>query len=267
MVILKNAANAKIKNALGWAADLTGLLRRNFRSHMIIMAFHRVNDWMEEDGITCDSKKFELFCRFFKSHFSVVPLTTQLAGFYDGKDIGGTLSITFDDGYRDNFEVAAPILRQLGLPATFFVTTGFIGTTYVPQWDQHLTPHPGWMNWDQVRALRDQGFEVGAHTDHHIDLGSSTPEIIRTELAQCRAKLRDELGVPATLFAYPFGDRRNISTSALQLVREAGFTCCLSCCGGINGPASNPFDLNRISVSPWYSTPHQLGLEIFMRTA
>lgn len=258
---------AKVKNVLGQAADFAGLLKRNFRLQMIIMAFHRVNDWMAEDGITCNPGKFESFCRFFRSHFTVVPLAAQIAGYSDGVDMGGTLSITFDDGYRDNLEVAAPILRQLDLPATFFVTTGFIGTDYVPPWDQHLMRQPGWMDWNQVRALRDQGFDVGAHTDHHIDLGSSSPEMIRTELAQCRATLQSELGVPATLFAYPFGSPRNISPSSVELVREAGFKCCLSCCGGVNPPTGDPFNLNRISVSPWYSTPYQLGLEIIMHRA
>ena len=252
---------------MGVAAGFAGLLRREFRSRMIIIAFHRVNDWMIEDGITCKPDKFELFCRFFQSHFKVVPLAAQIEGCRGGLDMGGTLSITFDDGYRDNLEVAAPILRQLGLPATFFVTTGFIGTDYIPPWDQHLPHQPGWMDWSQIRALRDQGFEVGAHTDHHIDLGASSPELIRSELAQCRATLQRQLGVPATLFAYPFGGRRNISPSSLELVREAGFECCLSCCGGVNAPTENPFKLNRISISPWYSTPHQLGLEILIRRA
>lgn len=257
----------KIKNFLGLAADLAGLMRRDFRSHMVIVAFHRVNDWMVEDGITCNSEKFELFCRFFQSHFAVVPLAAQIAGCRDGKDMGGTLSITFDDGYRDNLEVAAPILRRLSLPATFFVSTGFIGTDYVPTWDQHLERHPGWMDWSEVRALRDAGFEVGGHTDSHIDLGSSGPELIRTELARCRARLQSELGIPATLFAYPFGGRQNILPSSLELVRQAGFECCLSCCGGVNASTGDPFGLNRISLSPWYSTPHQLGLEILIRRA
>lgn len=263
----RSTITAKIKTALGRSADFTGLLRRDFRSQMVIVAFHRVNDWMAEDGITCSSGKFESFCRFFRSHFTVVPLAAQIAGCRDGRDTSGTLSITFDDGYRDNMEIAAPILRKLRLPATFFVTTGFIGTDYVPPWDQHLARQPGWMDWDQVRALREQGFDVGVHTDHHIDLGASSEELIRTELQRCRVVLQNELGVSATLFAYPFGGRGNISPPALQLVREAGFECCLSCCGGVNAPKSDPFALNRISVSPWYSTPHQLGLELLIRRA
>jgi peptidoglycan/xylan/chitin deacetylase (PgdA/CDA1 family) len=93
--------------------------------------------------------------------------------------MGGTLSITFDDGYRDNYEVAAPILKRLDLPATFFVTTGFIGTRRVAPWDQNLVRQPGWMDWDQVRSLASQGFEIGCHTDTHIDMGTADEQTVR----------------------------------------------------------------------------------------
>ena len=264
---MNEPAKKKIKSLLGRAAESTGIFARDFRSKMVVVTFHRVNDWMEEDGITCSSAKFEAFCEFFRKHFRVVRLSEQLAGFRDGHGMGGTLSITFDDGYRDNFEVAAPILRRLGLPAAFFVATAFIGTEYAPPWDQHLARQPGWMSWDQVRSLRDQGFEIGAHTDGHIDLATQDSRAIRAELASCRSKLQEALGAPPTLFAYPFGGRDNISPMSVELVREAGFTCCLGAFGGVNPAVADPFQLNRISVGGWFATPHQLGLEILLRRA
>ena len=264
---MNDETKKKIKGALGRMADAAGLLVPNFRSKLIVVTFHRVNDWMTEDGITCDSRKFETFCRYFRNHFNVVPLTEQVAGCRDGRPMGGTLSITFDDGYRDNVEVAAPILRRLELPATFFVTTGFIGSDYVPPWDAHLPQQPGWMTWEQVRALRKQQFDIGGHTVHHIDMGAESPEVIRGELAQCRATLEEKLGEPATLFAYPFGGRSNISAEAVGMVREAGFECCVSACGGINSPVADPFSLNRISVGGLFATPDQLGFEIFSKRA
>lgn len=257
----------KIKSLLGRAAEGAGMFARDFRSKMVVVTFHRVNDWMEEDGITCNATKFQAFCDFFRRHFRVVRLSEQLAGCQEGTGMGGTLSITFDDGYRDNFEVAAPILRKLDLPAVFFVATGFIGTEYTPPWDQHLARQPGWMSWDQVRSLRDQGFEIGAHTDGHIDLATQDADLIRAELARCRSKLQEALGAAPTLFAYPFGGRNNISPASVELVREAGFKCCLSTFGGVNPAVADPFQLNRISVGGWFATPHQLGLEILLRRA
>lgn len=261
------ATKKRIKNILGHLAEASGLLARDLRSKMVVVTFHRVNNWMCEDDITCTPEKFETFCMFFQKYFKIVPLAEQISRSQGVNAAGGTLSITLDDGYRDNFEVAAPILRKLGLPATFFVATGFIGTDNVPPWDQHLARQPGWMNWDQVRSLRDQDFDIGAHTDGHIDLGAISPDSIRSELLKCRMKLKDELGVLPKLFAYPFGGKNNITNESIELVREAGFECCLGAFGGVNLPEADPFFLNRISVGGWFSTPHQFAFEIVSRRA
>ena len=260
-------AKKRLKSLMGRAADAFGLLTRDFSSTMVIVTFHRVNDQMEPDGITCSAATFETFCRFFQAHFKIMSLHQQIAGCRSGQNTAGTLSITFDDGYRDNAEIAAPILRRLGLPATFFVVTGFIGTDYTAPWDAHLARPPQWMDWNHLRSLRDQQFEIGAHTDGHIDLGTAEPAAIQADLARCRAKLQAELGAPPRLFAYPFGGREHIRPASVELVRQAGFECCLSSCGSVNGPVADPFQLNRINVGGWFETPHQLGMEIMLRRA
>jgi peptidoglycan/xylan/chitin deacetylase (PgdA/CDA1 family) len=259
---MKTPIAKQIKRTLGRVFRMTGLLEHRFRSRMIIVAFHRVSDALPEDLITHSSSKFEEYCRFFRRHFKVVPLSAQVAGRHAAGELGGTLSITFDDGYLDNFETAAPILRKLGLPATFFVATGFIGSQTVAPWDRQLVRQPGWMDWEQVRGLASQGFEIGCHTDSHIDLGAADAETIRAELETSKRKLEHQLGRPVRLFAYPFGAPNNISRRALELVREAGFTCCLSCYGGTNPLSASPFELNRIPIARGFETPDQFGFDM-----
>jgi len=250
-----------IKALCGHAAGISGVYSRAFRSKMTIVAFHRVTDELPEDGLTCGSEKFEAFCRFFRKYFQVLPLSEQIEGCRAGADLGGTLSITFDDGYLNNFEVAAPILKKLRLPATFFATTGFIGSQIVAPWDRQLPVRQGWMTWDHLRSLVSMGFEIGNHTDTHIDLGAADPAAIRREFEVSKAKFEDALGATARLFAYPFGGREHFNAAALELVRAAGFTCCASCCGGINETTPNPFDLKRIPIAGWFRTPDQFGFE------
>jgi peptidoglycan/xylan/chitin deacetylase (PgdA/CDA1 family) len=253
---------ARIKTICGRAAGITGVYSRKFRSRMTIVAFHRINDELpDDDGLTCGARKFEAFCKFFRRYFRVLPLSAQVAGCRAGADLGGTLSITFDDGYLDNFEVAAPILKRLGLPATFFVTTGFIGSRIVAPWDEELPRQPGWMSWEQVRDLVSMGFEIGNHTDTHLDLGTADAATIRAELETSNRKLAEALGTPPRLFAYPFGGREHFSQQAAQLVREAGFINCASCYGGENGVCPDPFDLKRMPIAGWFRTPHQFGFE------
>ncbi len=255
----------RVKAVIGHAAAMAGMFAWDFRSKMVIVTFHRVTDDLpEEDGLTCSSARFEKFCEFFRAHFRVIPLAEQVAGCTAARDMGGTLSITFDDGYRDNFEVAAPVLRKLGLPATFFVVTGFVGTQTVAPWDRQLPHQPGWMDWGQLRQLVSQGFDIGSHTDTHVDLGTADEQTVRLELETSRRKLHDQLGKPARLFAYPFGRRDNISERARELVRQSGFDCCISAEGGTNAPTPSPFDLNRIVVGPGFAIPEQFGLDLLI---
>ncbi|HEX4049400.1 MAG TPA: polysaccharide deacetylase family protein [Steroidobacteraceae bacterium] len=256
----------RLKSALGHVAGSAGVYARRFRSRMTIVAFHRVNDWMETDGLTCSSAKFESFCKFFSDHFRIVPLSQQVAGCRTGANVGGTLSITFDDGYVDNFEVAAPILKKLGLPAAFFVASGFLDTSIVAPWDRSSADSRGWMSWDQVRLLAAQGFEIGSHTHRHINLGATDEATIRADLRESKGRLLQELGRPAQLFAYPFGGRADISIRSRELVREEGFECCVSCFGGSNSMVADPFHLNRISIADWFESPNQFGFEMLMET-
>jgi peptidoglycan/xylan/chitin deacetylase (PgdA/CDA1 family) len=264
---MKTPVTKRVKGTLGRAAALAGVFARDFRSKMIIVTFHRINDDLPEDGLTASSSKFAAFCQFFRAHFKVVPLAQQVAGCRAGEDVGGTLSITFDDGYRDNFEVAAPILRRLNLPATFFPVTAFIGTRTVAPWDRELVQQPGWMDWEQLRTLAAQGFEIGCHTDSHVDLGTADAATARAELEVSSRKLHEQLGRPVRLFAYPFGGRDNLSAGARELVREAGFTCCVSCYGGVNGRGANPFDLKRITIGQGFVTPNQFGFDLLIGRA
>jgi peptidoglycan/xylan/chitin deacetylase (PgdA/CDA1 family) len=255
----------EIKTALGWAADVVGISARRKASISTIVAFHRVNDEIPEDGMTCSSAKFEEFCRYFSSRFRVMGLREQIAGSRGGHDMGGSLSITFDDGYFDNFQVAAPILEKYRLPATFFVTTGFLGTSFVPPWDAALRAPLRWMDWSHVRALASRGFEIGNHSDTHLNLANSRPEEIRSDLLAAREKLAREVGPNAQLFAYPFGGEMDISEAARAVVQELGFECCASCYGGVNSSSADPFRLNRIGIAEWFATPQQFGLELLLR--
>jgi peptidoglycan/xylan/chitin deacetylase (PgdA/CDA1 family) len=251
-----------VKTVLGWAAGVGDRYVTELRSRAVVVAFHRIDGSVPIDPIGCTPGRFERFCRFFRRHFQVVRLSELLADYRSGKDVGGRLAITFDDGYANNFEVAAPLLRRYGLPATFFVTTGWIGTRTVAPWDEHLPVRFDWMDWEQLRALVAQGFEIGSHTHTHIDLGTSEPGAIREELERSKQTLHRELGVTTKLFAYPFGDPGNITESSRHLVREAGFDCCLSCHAGMNDAASDPYRLNRIPIGAWCLSPGQFGFEL-----
>ena len=231
----------------------------------MVLAFHRVNSETAGDALTISPREFEDHCRFVRRHFDVISLGELVRRLEEEEDTGGTLVITFDDGYRDNAEVAAPILDELGLPATFFLITGFIGTDQVATWDQHLPDRPGWMSWDQVLELHRVGFELGAHTVNHVDMGSASSETIRSELRDSKRKLEEFLERDVDLFSYPFGGPEHITAEARALVKEAGFRCCPSSHGGVNPLGADPFTLNRVPMNRWFASPNHLAGSLILR--
>ena len=231
----------------------------------VVVAFHRVNNMTVGDGLTCSVEMFKRYCSFFSKNFHVVSLRQITENMESGASPNGQLAITFDDGYRDNYEYAAPVLKVMGLPATFFVVTGFIGTDIVPWWDRELSIREQWMTWDQVRELQREGFEIGAHTRTHIDLGQVTEDVAREEILGSRTDLEEKLGVPVRLFAYPYGKAIHITEQARDVVRNGGFHCCCSCFGGVNSSHTDPFNLQRIPIGSWYESPGHFGGELVLR--
>ncbi len=254
----------RLKHALGRVVFGLGLHRRFLGDRGVIVAFHRVDDELEGNAISCTTAEFTEFCLFFRRYFEVVSLEQFLDDLEEGQPLGGKLVITFDDGYRDNHLTAAPILERLGLPACFFITTGFVGTDKVPWWDEEWGIQSRWMSWAEVQDLALRGFELGAHTVNHPDLGKLEGPKAVAEIQESRDHLEREVGKGVPCFAYPFGRPDQISEANRELVRTLGFRCCLSGHGGLVDPGTDPFRLLRTPISPWHLSPYQFGFEILM---
>ena len=122
-------------SGLGW------LLRRlPSWEGLLVLNYHRIGegratrrDPWDPDLVSASAEELDAQLRFFKAELDVIhadDLPTAL------KSRGRFAQITFDDGYRDGFEVAFPVLRANGVSATFFVTSGFLDHGGVPWWDE-----------------------------------------------------------------------------------------------------------------------------------
>ena len=252
----------------GWmAAPLfrAGLHRPLLGRRGVIVVFHRVDDRVRGNPIGVSRADFARYLDFFARSFRVVPLGEMLTRLEAGRGAGGMLSITFDDGYLDNYEIAAPMLRERGLPACFFVASGLIGSRTQPWWDAEYGARAEWMTWDQVRDLHARGFEIGAHTVTHADLGRTDGPAARREIEGGRERLERELGAPVTLFSYPYGDPHRITRENRARVALAGYRCCLSAYGGTVAPGDDPYRLKRAPITLWHHSPAHLGFELLFR--
>lgn len=127
--------------------------------------------------------------------------------------------LTFDDGYRDFYTDAYPILKKYHIKATQYVISGFLNN------ENHLTVA-------QLREIaKDDLVEIGAHTVHHIWLKGQSPKRASDEVLQSKLALEKLIGKRVVSFAYPFGafDRQ-----AIEVVQNAGFTNAVSTVAGVN---------------------------------
>lgn len=102
----------------------------------LILCYHRIHDDNHSYLRPTKVSDFERQMRYLKKVYHPVPLEQIVQHIQDGGPLPKkSVAITFDDGYRDNYENAYPILRKYGLPATIFLTTGYVGTGEIPWWD------------------------------------------------------------------------------------------------------------------------------------
>ena len=227
---------------------------------MTILLFHRVTDLTPEDGLTVSTQRFRRICRMLASRFRVVPLAEVYRILRSGEEMPArTVAITFDDCYYDNL-AAARVLAEFGLPATFFVPTGCVGTDKTFPWDAGRSRMPN-LAWDDVREMARMGFEIGSHTVSHANLGEVDREQAREELATSRAVLDRELGRPVRWFASPFGGPNDLRPEFMPLIRELGYEGAVSAFGGLVRPGMDDRVLPREAVPYFKSVSH---LEVYL---
>jgi peptidoglycan/xylan/chitin deacetylase (PgdA/CDA1 family) len=225
------------------------MLQIRGRSLVTVLAYHRV-DVPDGDVNNVSPENFAKQMAFLRSRYKVIPVAELLEILAQGRSVRRTVVVTFDDGYRDNYLNAAPILLKYGLPACFFFSSGIVGTERHFDHDLELAGRPlPVLSWDEVRAMADQGFEIGSHTVNHARLSDCDPELLRCEVAESKAELERHLGKPVTLFSYPFGRESDFSSMAATAVKAAGYVCNFSCHGGLNRPTADPFTLRRQGVA------------------
>ncbi len=219
------------------------------RQRIVVLLYHRVNDELK-DSVTVGIEQFDQQMSWLAEHYSLVGLDEAVHGHVDRHHHGPLVAVTFDDGYLDNYENAVPIMSKYHIPATFFVSTGMIGTKRPFQHDiNKLGRRIPAMTWDQLRDMRDQGFHIGSHSVNHVNLAQIDIAELRYELTESRDTLTGELQIESVHFAYPFGGKSDITLEALKLIKEAGYVSCSSAYGGRIAAEVETFKIPRVNIN------------------
>jgi peptidoglycan/xylan/chitin deacetylase (PgdA/CDA1 family) len=247
---------------------------RMSKSRCAIFLHHRVNDYAK-DPLTVDTETFAAQLLAISKRYPFTSTADIVERIAANKPLTPTtITIHFDDCYRDILTHGAPILKALHIPACAFINSGFIGTTRTFEHDAARYPFQFEMlTASEVQEWSSLGFEVGAHTVNHVNLGRIRVEDARVEIVRCGEELETILGKPVSFFSFPYGRPENITPETRQIVQAAGYTALFSAHGGCIGSGTSVYDIPRgganHEASPIYCllqieglTPSQLAAKL-----
>jgi len=145
---------------------------------------------------------------------------------------GPSVCITFDDGCETDLLAAAPVLRELGFHATFYVTAGFLDS-------------PGFLSSQQMRELDSKEFEIGCHSMTHPYLPDLSNSDLNHEIAEAKMRIEQILCHPIDHFSCP-GGRYN--GPVLAVAKQVGFKSVANSDFHANTASSSVYELGRIAM-------------------
>ncbi len=264
-------------------------------------------------------QQFQKQLKFLKRHFKVISLEEAVSLLHSGTLAQRYAVITFDDGYKNNYQYAFPILRQEKIPATFFLTTGLIDKNDClwTDWITYLLFHSknsvielnlpdhhfhfelsdensrirasvmlrsflkmsssdnlqnvlnqlreqvgevlppvqaapdryAFLNWQEVKAMDNEGMDIGAHTHNHLLLRMLSDQQVWYELDTSKKLIEEKLGKPCLHFAYPNGGEKDFNEKHIAALKALQFKAAVTQIPGINYSDENLFRLKRINIS------------------
>lgn len=237
----------------GWIQVRDAVLSLLGRSRVVILYYHRVG-WI--DRLSKPRSHFRADLAYLQKHYECVTMRQLVARMKSGEPIRRKLAVvTFDDGYLDNYLSAFPELVRARVPATFFVTTGYIGTQRKFPHDTRaleagISARDDWakMTWDQLREMQAAGMEIGSHTVNHANLRHTDEVAMKEELTQSLATLTQELGERERPFCFPWGTPDAFSGKCCEQARLAGYYAAVTTCPGEFRRRDDLYQLRRIDV-------------------
>jgi peptidoglycan/xylan/chitin deacetylase (PgdA/CDA1 family) len=258
----------QIANAGKWGGGLTAAaLHTAFgdrsRGRFGILLYHRVVPFERSADPPSDSVTPGRFRRqlegLLQRAYRFAPLSDVVADAARGQaPPRRTVVVTFDDGYDNVREYALPVLRDLDIPASVFVTTAYIGSNepfpFDPWADRNRgsAPPATWrpLDWEGCTVLAASGLvEVGSHTHTHRDLRAD-PDAFEQDVRTSLEVLGSRLGAGPRPFAFPYGNVSSgfAGTELVAAARRAGVTCGLTTEIELVDPTRDPFSWGRVEA-------------------
>ena len=221
------------------------------RRNVVVLCYHGVTKRSTRHpddpfGLHVREDRFRGHLDYLRRHYRVISFRDYLRA-RDGQlqlpDYSAV--ITFDDGHRNFYTVAAPLLESHQMPALMFLISNRVvaNGSKSPSWCED--DDQDYLSWDEVRELTTRGFEFGSHTCSHQRLPQVSPPEVERELADSKSTIEQHLTTDGLPLAYPYGMTRDDIAAQAAAV---GYSCAFTTDTGFNNKTTPLFKLHRILI-------------------
>ena len=211
----------------------------NIKNSAVIFMYHKFGvEKYPSTSVTMDQFNAHII-EFSKKKYSLRSLEFILDTIINDGDLPiNTIGISIDDADKSFYEKGWPKFKKNGIPVTLFVNTSTIHKN-----------NKNYLNWSQIRELRNDGVSIGAHSHSHYHMSELSIEEIRKEIEISNNIFLKELGKIPSLFAFPYGEA---SQEIINLLKEYKFKVAFGQHSGVINETSNLYYLPRFSLNERY---------------
>lgn len=204
-----------------------------------VLMYHSIGDEPNNDAVISKERFAEQMAFLHSKQYNPLTLDELYSYITAKKPLPPKpVVITFDDGYRDTYDVALPILKKYGFRSTMFIPAGDVG--------KYLT-------WQQLREMKAAGMDIGSHSYTHRELDGLSREVQAAEITKAKELLDRELNQDTRWFCYPYG---TFNQTTKELLKANGITIAVTIKPGWTKAGDDPLTLQRVWLGNGVTLKH-----------
>ncbi len=202
--------------------------------HQIIPNERKRNSSLLQDW-SISKKNFEFQMKYLSKRYPIISLDDLVSALKGKVELSSiSLVITLDDGYKDSYTNAYPILKKYNIPATLFLISNYIGKR---------NRFGNYLSWNEIKKMKDSLIAFGSHTKTHSLLTQITENKLQEEILSSKLEIEKKLRKKIYFLAYPYGQTNE---TIKIIVKKTGYLAAFST---EDGQENDLFDLKRITAT------------------
>lgn len=201
-----------------------------------VLMYHSIGN--NDYDFTVRPEDFERQIKYLKDNRFKFLKLSDIGGLIEGTIMPEKgVALTFDDGYKDFYEIALPILRKYGASAILFI--------HADRRSDNLENNLSLMSWEDVKSAKENGMEIGSHTYSHPNLKEAGEDEMKFEIDQSEEVFLEKLGEIPKVIAYPGG---KFNEKVIATFEKRGYQLGFTIDRGLILKGNSPFRIKRNGV-------------------